>query len=321
MRHELGGVQGARRAKRAAGEDVAEGTRDRPDLASVLVLRLGGGLLDGDGSRLVDRALPHLLHEVREAEVVPELRVVLHVRLPLHGVDGAVARSDRAGGRLLLAHPHLVPPVRALHVRAVRALEAKLPADVADLLVGEVADELAQRVRLPLAVRVGEREDVARRLAHRAVLGRDLALARALQEEDARILGRQLTDDRVGEIRRAIGRDHDLEALGRVVERECVREPPANHGFLVVRRHDQRDGRGLLGLAHGARAHPREHAHRERISGMRPGEGAERPPERRARDHAASISRTRARYRSMATIRSASSSTYARPRRPISSRS
>ena len=141
------------------------------------------------------------------------------------------------------------------------------------------------------------------------MLRRDLPLARALEEPHAGVLGRDLADDRVGEVGRPVGRDHDLELLLRVVERERVVDAPANHGLLVVRGDDERDRRRLVGLAHGARAHARKDSHRERVAGMRPRESAERAPEDRARDHAASISRTRARYRSIATTRSASSST------------
>ena len=134
MRDELGEVERPRRtAEGAPREDVAECPRDRPHLAAVLVLGLGGRLLGGHRGRLVDRAPAHLLHEVREPEVVAELRVVLDVCLSLDRVDRAVPGGDRARGRLLLAHPHLVAPVRALHVRAVRALEPELPAHVADL--------------------------------------------------------------------------------------------------------------------------------------------------------------------------------------------
>ncbi len=295
VRDELRRVERPGRPERAAREDVAERARDRPYLASVLVLGLGGRLLDRDRLRLVDRAPAHLLHEVREPEVVAELRVVLDVRVALHCVDRAVARRDRARRRLLLAHPHLVAPVGALHVRAVRALEPKLAADVADLGIGEVPRERAQRVGLPLAVRVREREDVARRLAHGAVLRRDLALARALQETNARVLGRDLADDRVGEVGRAVGRHDDLEALLRVVERERVLDAPPDDSLLVVRRDDERDRRRLVGLAHRTRSNARESPHRGRVAGVRPRERSERAPEETLRDHAASISRTSAR--------------------------
>ena len=152
-----------------------------------------------------------------------------------------------------------------------------------------------KRVGLPLAVRVREREDVARRRAHRAVLRRDLALARALQETHARVLGRDLADDRVREVGRAVGRDDDLERVLRVVERERVLDPPADDRLLVVRGDDERDRGRLLRLAHGPRPNARERPHRQRIPGVRPRERPERAPEQTPRDHAASISLTSAR--------------------------
>ena len=317
VRDELRLIERAGRAEGATREDVAERARDRPHLAAVLVLGLGGGLLDRDRRRLVDGAPAHLLHEVREAEVVAEPRVVLDVRVPRHRVDRAVPGGDRARGRLLLAHPHLVAPVDPFHVRAVGALEPQLPADVADLGVGQVPGECAQGIGPPLAVRVGEREDLARGLADRAMLRSDLPLARALQELDAGILRCDLADERIGEVGRAVRRDDDLELLLRVVERERVLDAPADHRLLVVGRDDERDRRRSVGLADRPGPDAREDAHRERIAGVRPGEGTERAPERRPRDHAASISRTSARYRSIATTRSASFTTYSRPRRPI----
>ena len=223
-----------------------------------------------------------------------EPRVVLDVRVALDRVDGPVPGRDRARGRLLLAHPHLVAPVDALHVRAVRALEPQLPAHVPDLRVGEVARERAQRVGLPLAVRVREREHVARRLPDGAVLRRDLALARALKEANAWVAGCDLADDPVREVRRPVGRDDDLEPVLRVVERERVLDPPANDRLLVVRGDDERDRRRLVGLAHRARTKARERSHRERVARVRPREGLERAPEHRP-DHAASSSLTSAR--------------------------
>ena len=238
-----------------------------------------------------------------------EPRVVLDVRLTLHRVDRAVARGDRARRRLPLADPHLVAPVDPLHVRAVGALEPELAADVPDLRIGEVAGEQPQRVRLPFAVRVRERHDLARRPAHGSVLGRDLALARALQQLHARVLGCDLADDPVREVGRTVRRDDDLEPVLRVVESERVLDPPPDDRLLVVRGDHEGDGRRLVGLPYGPWPNAREHAHRERVPGVRPRQGAQRAPEQRPRDHAASNSRTSARYRSMATTRSASSST------------
>ena len=186
-----------------------------------------------------DRPQALLLHQVREAEVVAELGIVLDVGVPAHGVDRAVAGGDRGTRGLLGSHPDLVPPVEALEVLAVRALEAELAADVPDLGVGEVARELAERVRLPLGVRVRERDHVARRLAHGAMLGGDLPAALALEQPDARLAGGDLADDVVRPIGRAVGGDDDLEELGRVVELEEVLDAAADDGVLVVRRDDR----------------------------------------------------------------------------------
>src|SRR3970282_1129911 len=133
-----------------ARDDGAPGAGVHTPLAAVLVLGLARRLLDGDRLRVVDRPPARLLHPVREAEVVAELRVVLDVRLAPARVDRAVAGGDRAAGGLLLAHPDLVPPVETLQILAVGALEPELPAHVADLGIGEVADELTERIRLPL---------------------------------------------------------------------------------------------------------------------------------------------------------------------------
>ena len=197
VRDELSGVQRPRRpAKSPPGEDVAERARDRPHLPAVLVLGLGCRLLDGDRGRLVDRAPPLLLHEVREAEVVAELRVVLDVRVALDRVDRAVPGRDRAArstpARAPTSRSASRPPPcsRRPGSRAGAARRRSRPR------VGEVPRERAQRVGLPLAVRVREREHVARRLADGAVLRCDLALARALKEANARVLGRDLADDR-----------------------------------------------------------------------------------------------------------------------------
>ena len=187
MRDELGHVQRPRRAEHPPAEEMTPGARVHAHLPPVLVLRLARRLLDRDRLGVVHRAPASLLHQVREAEVVPELGVVLDVRLAAHRVDRAVPGGDRARERLLLAHPDLVAPVETLQVRAVGALEPKLAAHVADLRVGEAADELAKRIRLPLGVGVGECEHVARRLADGAVLRGHLPFARAAEEPHARL--------------------------------------------------------------------------------------------------------------------------------------
>jgi hypothetical protein len=292
---ELEEVERPRRPEHAAGDDVSPGARDRAHLAPILVLRLARRLLDRDRLGVVHRAPAALLHQVRKAEVVAELGVVLDVRLAAHRVDRPVAGGDRARRRLLLSHPHLVAPVETLQVGAVGALEAELARDVADLRVGQIADELAQRVGLPLRVRVGEREHVALGLAHRPVLGGDLSLSRAAQEPDAWLALRDLLDDLVRPVGGAVGGDDDLELVHGVVEREQVLEPAADHGLLVMCRDDERDGGSHVLARDRPRAEAGQRPHGRGIADVRPRESAERAPERPLRDHAASSSLTSAR--------------------------
>ena len=116
VRDELDHVDRARTPQHPPCEDMPPRLRDHPHLPLVLVLRLARCALHRDCRRLVDRSLPVLHHQVREAEVVAEARVVLDVVVPPHRVDRAVA----AGLRFVRAQPELVAPVEALLVRAGR---------------------------------------------------------------------------------------------------------------------------------------------------------------------------------------------------------
>ena len=204
------------------------------------------------------------------------LRVDLDVVRPAHGVDRAVPARDRAEPRLGLALRQLVAPVDALLVRAVGSLEHEPPADVGDVRVGEVGDELPQRVGRPGRVRVGEGEDLAARLAHGPVLGGDLAAARVHDQPHAIS---EALDELVRAVGRGVGGDDDLEPVGRIVEREQVLEPPLDHGLLVVGGDDHRHvGLDRL-LAHAPRADTCERRRRERVDGVRPEERSEREPE------------------------------------------
>ena len=163
------------------------------------------------------------------------LRVDLDVVRAAHRVDRAVAARDRAEPRLGLALRQLVAPVDALAVGAVGRLEHEPPAHVRDLRVGEVGDELPQRVGSPRRVRVGEGDDLARRLAHGAVLSRDLAAARV--DDQAHAVAEAL-DELVRAVGGGVRGDDELELVGRIVEREQVLEPALDHRLLVVRGDD-----------------------------------------------------------------------------------
>ena len=224
-------------------------------LAPVLGLVRRRRLLERLRQRLVDRAAPRLHHPVGEREVVAPLRVDLDVVRPAHGVDRAVAAGDRAEPRLGLALRQLVAPVEALAVRAVGRLEHEPSADVGDVGVGEVGDELPERIGRPGRVRVGEGDDLAAGLAHGPVLGGDLAAARVDDQPHAVA---EALDELVRAVGRGVGGDDDLELVGRVVEREQVLEPALDHRLLVVGGDDHGHVRLDRLLADAPRADARE---------------------------------------------------------------
>ena len=122
-------------------------------------------------------------------------------------------------------------------MRPVGGLEPELTADVGDVRVGEVRDEVPQRVGRP-ASRSRPRTRRRRSIVspHGPVLGGDLAAARAVEQLDPRLAGRDRLDELVRAVGRGVRGDDDLELLGGIVEREQVLEPPLDHRLLVVRR-------------------------------------------------------------------------------------
>ena len=77
--------------------------------------------------------------------------------------------------------------------------------------------------------------------SHAIVDRGDLAAPRReLEQPDAR---REPPDDRVGAVDRAVGRDDDLEPVGRVVERERVLQLGLDHRRFVVGGDEQADAR------------------------------------------------------------------------------
>ena len=260
---------------RAAQRDLPA-VLEHAHLAPVLGLVRRRRLLERLRRRLVDRAAPGLHHPVREGEVVAPLRVDLDVVGPAHRVDRAVAAGDRTEPRLGLALRQLVAPVEALLVRAVGGLEHEPPADVGDIRVGEVGDELPKRVGCPGRVRVGEGEDLAAGLAHGPVLGGDLAAARVHDQPHA---VSEALDQLVRAVGRGVGGDDDLELVGRIVEREQVLEPPLDHRLLVVGGDDHGHVRLDRLLADAPRANARECGGAERVDACVHSERAQREPE------------------------------------------
>jgi len=172
-------------------------------------------------------------------------------------------------------------------------------------LIGEGADELAQRIRRPRRVGVGEGDDLARSLADGAVLCCDLAAALAGEEAHATLA--EGAHEVVRAIGRGVGGDDDFQPLARVVERQQVLEPPLDDRLLIVSGDDHADRRLDLGPAHAPLPQPRERGGGERVGEVRPREPCEREPKDELEDqHGAMIPRCRARS---ATLSSQSSST------------
>ena len=169
-------------------QDEQPAVAEHAHLALELVREVGRHLLQRDRAGRVDGAEAALDHEVREGQVVAEARVDLLVALAAHRVDGAVAARDRVDERLARPQPDLVAPVGALLVGALGRAQLQAAADVGHALVGQRGHELCERIGLPLAVGVRERDHihVAER-AHGVVLGVDLAAARSAHELDAAV--------------------------------------------------------------------------------------------------------------------------------------
>ena len=277
MRHDLDEVERAQAAQHLPLDHDRPAVLEHPHLAAVLVLVRRRRLLVRVRLGLVHGAAAALHHPVREREVVAEARVDLEIVLAAHRVDRAVAAGDGVDARLVGAQRQLEAPVQALLVAAVAGLEVEPPADVRDVRVGEGADELPQRVGRPRAVRVGEGDDVALRLAHGAVLCGHLAAARIADHARAGGLGELLRPVGGG-----VGGDDDLEAVGRVVELAEIRHAALDHRLLVVGGDDHGDRRQrvLVGAAPAACARGPAPAQR---AGTRRASTRARPPKPRRR--------------------------------------
>src|SRR5262249_9104360 len=158
---------------------------------------------------LVDGAPPPLGQLEGEADVLAAAGVELDVRLPSDCVDAAVPRRDPGEPGLHRANRHLIAPIEALLIAALASVETDLPADVAHLPVGEAPEEATQGIGSPMAVRVREGEDLARRPLHRLIERSHLPSAGELEDEVRAGRAGQLG----GAVRGAVGCDHDFEAI------------------------------------------------------------------------------------------------------------
>src|SRR5262245_10619149 len=135
-----------------------------------------------------------LREEIGEDDVVTESRIELEVVGASDRVDRPDSAGDRTDPRLVPPQPALESRVEPLPVRALGLLVEMPAADVRDGRVGEVAHELAQRIRPPVRVRIREGEDLAGRRTHGAVLGSRLPAAWDSQEADSLVVRREGCD-------------------------------------------------------------------------------------------------------------------------------
>ena len=231
----------ARRDHPLADDDVPEADH-HPPLAGELALQGRHHLLLRGRPGDVERAHAPLGEQEGEGEVVAARGGQGDVGVAADGVDRPVAGGDSGQPGLQLPQRHLVAPVGPLEVAAARVEEANLAADVADRRVGEGLDQMAEGVGRPVAVGVGEGEDLAAGALGGGVLGGDLAAARQVEDEVG--AGRPGALD--GGVGGAVGGDDQLEPLARVVEREGVGDLGGDHLLLVVGGDDQGDPRQLL---------------------------------------------------------------------------
>jgi hypothetical protein len=128
---------------------------------------------------------------------------------------------------------------------------------------------------LPKRIRVGEGDDLSRRLADTSILRGDLASALAADELDARVLRGQPSDDLVRRVGRGVGGDDDLDQLTGIVEVEQVPHAALDHVALVVGRDDDTHRRLDLAGIDSPAPHPGSQSSCQRVAHVRPHERGE----------------------------------------------
>ena len=104
-------------------------------------------------------------------------------------------------------------------------------------------------------------------------------------DPDAGVAGRQGLDRALGPVRGAVRGDHNLQTVRWVVEGKQVLDPPTDYALLVVRRHDDGDGRRNVVLTDGPGPAAGERSRRERVAHVSPRKRARAQPEQGSDDH------------------------------------
>ncbi len=298
VRQELEGIEAepAGVEQLAGHRDAAQATRHDPDLAAVLAAAGARDRLEGDRLGLEDEPASRTDHLRRRDEIVGDPVGHVPEELAADRVDGTGRRDDAAAEALGVLDEPVEVPVAALtgtdrrggrrvgDLAGVAAREVDLVAGhAADVGVREGADELADRIRRVRRVRVREHEDLAGRRRDRGVEGARLAGPRQIEDTNAAIFPASFGDRPVGG---PVRRDHDLEAVARVIDGQQVLDPGADRAFLVVRGDDHADRRRHVGHLMRPRTQPRAQHDKDRESGVRVADQAAGEPEEE-RVHAA----------------------------------
>jgi hypothetical protein len=106
-------------------------------------------------------------------------------------------------------------------------------ADDPDAGIGEPPDHAPERLDVGECVRVRQEDDLAAHGAEGRIEHAGLSTAqRRLQQPHSRV--RDTANGARGFIAAAVRRDHDLEAIGRIVERQRIRDAIGNDLLLVM---------------------------------------------------------------------------------------
>ncbi len=187
-----------------------------------------------------------------------------------NGIDAAVGAQQGPEPAFAFLQECLVLPVKSIDVAPGFGVGQDQPAaDDAQGRILKPGREPVRRRGMHRRVGVREQDDLAGNRRDGVVQDVRLAPSRLKSEElDAELL--VTADDLVGAVGAAVGRHHDFQFVGRVVQLQGVFDAGGDFRFLVVGRNQQRDGRQIavihLGPALVAAKQPCRQPNEDRIA-------------------------------------------------------
>src|SRR4051794_2406128 len=289
----------------ATGDDRAESPRQDANLSLELAPRCRCHGLPCDRTRSEHEAASGSDDTRRDVEIVGDVRSDAIDQLPTDGVDGT-GRGDHVTCATLCplelaievpiaaltavrpAAPGSILPGRddalALSRRQHALVEIPLIAgDSADAWVRERCHQSPECGRLPHRVRIGERDDLARRRVDRGLERGGLADAGQVEDVDAWFVDRSREVD--GPIGRAVRGDDDLETVDRIVQRQKIPQPILDRPRLVMSREDHADRRCDVAGRVGRRPQSAANEDGTGQGDVDEAEDRDRSPEQPATDH------------------------------------